>query len=305
MNLKAKIVSLIVVSGIAVMLAFRPALLQQNDFEKLQGLWRIESSTLQGQPAHDPATHYLIEGNSIRDFVPDLVDTGELRTTFVLDESVNPKRLTQTLDYNGPNGPPDPDPIILRYLYRLEGNKLILCLGTMNTFPASISDEYRVTTLVRDNGPPPETRKPSGTPPLIDELLGTLDWDDNLKWYGGNVSVADALFEISLNPEEGTDVTKALQRAKQVVNEFERYQNLASDHAVTSLLGMKNSDWLEDGEKKVSAEEFKARIKLQSINVEPNGEVTFWYSDGDLFLGHSIQVTIDENDLCTDANIAG
>lgn len=281
------------------------SLLQMNDSEMFQGLWKIQSSTLRGRPVHESATHYLIAGSSMKKIVPDFVDDGKLRTTFVLDESVSPKRLTETLDYNGPDGPPDPNPIILRYLYRLDGDTLLLCWGALGEFPDDISNEYSIKTLVRDSGPVPEPKKPSGTPPLVDDLLGTLEWDDNLKWYRGKVRIADASFEVSLNPYEGTDASSALLRAKQIVENYERYRKMAADYAVNGLLELKNDNWLEEGEMELSADQFKTSMKLEEITVEADGDVTFWHHDGDLFWGHSIQVCIDANDKCTGTDIPG
>ncbi|MBM79439.1 MAG: hypothetical protein CMJ78_02445 [Planctomycetaceae bacterium] len=276
-----------------------------SDSEALQGLWRIISSTAQGRPVHESATHYLIAGNSMKEIVPNLVDEGKLRLTFVVDESVFPKRLTETLDYNGPDGPPDPNPIILHYLYQLDGETLTLCSGAFGSFPDNISDDYSIKTLVRDHGPVPEQKQPSGTPPLVDDLIGTLRWDDNLNWYRGQVRVGDVTFEIKLNPDEGIDASSALMRVKQIVEDFERYQQLAADYAIDGLLELKNDTWLDEGEEEVSSEFFKAKMTLQAITVEADGEVTFWHHDGGLFFGHSIQVCIDANDKCTNTDIPG
>jgi len=279
-----------------------------NDSDLLQGLWKIQSSTSRGQPVQESATHCWIRGNSIQEIVPDLVDDGKLRSTFVVEESASPKRLTQTLDYNGPDGPPDPNPIILRYLYQLNGDTLTLCSGAFGEFPDEISDDYSVVTLVRDQGPVPESRKPSGTPPLIDEVLGTLAWDDNFNWYHGTVREPggrDASIDLSVTPAAGTDVCGALSRAKQIVKDLERYWSMAADYAVAGLLELKNDNWLEDGEAVVSPDEFKAKLTLEAITVEADGDVTFWHHDGGLFWGHSIQVCVDANDKCIGTDIPG
>jgi uncharacterized protein (TIGR03067 family) len=291
--------------AVVVVVALKLSSPQMNDSEALQGLWRIQSSTSQGRPVYESATHYLITGNSMKEIVPDFVDDGKLRTTFVLDESASPKRLTETLDYNGPVGPPDPNPIVLKYLYRIDGDTLVLCSGTFGLFPDEISDEYSIKTLVRDHGPVPEPKEPSGTPPLVDDLLGSLEWDDNLNWYRGEVRVANASFDLSLNPGEGTDASGALSRARQIVEDFERYRKMAADYAVDGLLELKNDTWLEEGEEEISADEFKAKMKLEAITVQADGGVTFWHHDGDLFWGHSIQVCIDTNDKCTSTDIPG
>ena len=276
-----------------------------SDSEALQGLWRVESYTRKGSPSHTPATHYLISGNSKKQIVPNFVDDGRLRSTFVVDCAASPKRLTTTLDYNGPDGPPDPKPIILHQLFNLDAEVLTLCSGPFGSFPDEISDKYTILTLVRDHGPIPEPTQPSGSPPLVDEVLGTLEWDDNLNWYRGEVRVSNTSFDISLKPNDGTNASSALARAKQVVKDFERYRQLVSDYAVDGLLELKNDTWLEEGSDEVSAETFKARMTLQEIGVEADGKVTFRHSDSGLFLGHSIQVCIDVNDRCSSTDISG
>jgi hypothetical protein len=62
-------------------------------------------------------------------------------------------------------------------------------------------------------------------------------------------------------------------------------------HAAAELLPVKNATWLGVGETKVTAAQFKQRMKLQWITVRPNGELAFWHKDGDLFFGHDIEVT--------------
>ncbi len=117
--------------------------------------------------------------------------------------------------------------------------------------------------------------------------------------------MANTSFDLSLNPEEGTDASSAVSRAKQIVQNFERYRELAADYAVDGLLELKNDTWLQEGEKEVTAEEFKARMQLEEITVEPDGDVTSWHRAGDLFWGHSIQVCIDDEDKCTSTDIPG
>lgn len=156
-----------------------------------------------------------------------------------------------------------------------------------------------------DCGPTRGATQIAEIPPLKDNLLGTLEWDDNFNWYRGKIYVADTSFDISLSPHEGTDASTALSRAKQIVRAFENYQTMAAEYAVDCLLDLKNDVWLEDGEEAVSADEFKAKMTLEALTIEADGSVTFWHHDGDLFWGHSIEVCVDSNDQCTSADIPG
>lgn len=148
----------------------------------------------------------------------------------------------------------------------------------------------------------PEPQKPSEKSPLVDPLLGTLEWDDTINWYCGEVQVATASFDLILNADE---VPSALLRAKQIVENFEQYRKMIAEYAVEGLLELKNDVWLGEDEKEFSAEEFKAKMTLKTITVESDGDVIFWHHDGDLFWGHSIMVCIDASDNCTDIDIPG
>jgi hypothetical protein len=60
---------------------------------------------------------------------------------------------------------------------------------------------------------------------------------------------------------------------------------------VQALLPLKNESWLAEGEVDVTADQFKGRMALESITVHPDGSFEFWHNDGDLFWGHSIQIS--------------
>jgi len=75
------------------------------------------------------------------------------------------------------------------------------------------------------------------------------------------------------------------------------------DSAVQELLPLKNDAWLGDDETEFSPEEFKSKMTLQSISIHPDGDFDFWHDDGDLFWGHSIQVSGSLADGPTAADI--
>ena len=73
--------------------------------------------------------------------------------------------------------------------------------------------------------------------------------------------------------------------------------------AVHALLPLKNESWLGEDESTITAVQF--RMTLDSIIVHPDGSFEFWHTDGDLFWGHSIQVTSSLSEGPTDADIPG
>jgi hypothetical protein len=85
----------------------------------------------------------------------------------------------------------------------------------------------------------------------------------------------------------------------------ESWSDRIANYATTKLLGLKNKTWLGEDETELSAEQFRSKMKLESISMEPNGDFEFWFDDGDLFWGHAIRVSGNLSDGPTDAEIAG
>lgn len=78
----------------------------------------------------------------------------------------------------------------------------------------------------------------------------------------------------------------------------------AKDYAAKKLLKLKNDLWLEDDEKELSKKEFKTRMEFTSLYVFRES-ANFYFDDGDLFWGHTIEVNVNKNLEFTDANIVG
>ncbi|MCU0542188.1 MAG: DUF2262 domain-containing protein [Oscillatoriaceae cyanobacterium Prado104] len=49
--------------------------------------------------------------------------------------------------------------------------------------------------------------------------------------------------------------------------------------------------------------QFKSCMLLESIAISPDGNLQFYYNDGDLFWGHCIAVTMDSSDRFIDADL--
>ncbi len=142
-------------------------------------------------------------------------------------------------------------------------------------------------------------------PPLVAGILGTLHWDDNLDWYSGTVKDSVGTIKINLETDDNSDISSTLRRANKIVKQLDHYRCLAADFAVDGLLGIKNECWLDEDEKEVKQDDFKARMFLETIIFSSDGEVAFWHTDGDLFCGHSILVCIDKDDKCVNTDIPG
>ncbi|MBE2286498.1 MAG: DUF2262 domain-containing protein [Prosthecobacter sp.] len=92
-------------------------------------------------------------------------------------------------------------------------------------------------------------------------------------------------------------------KAKEIVTSLEARMPEIREAIRSALHDTYNDCWESIG--KLSAAQFLKRIKLQSIVVSKSGSAGCWFEDGGLFLGHSIEVRIDENGEIKGANLAG
>ena len=97
-----------------------------------------------------------------------------------------------------------------------------------------------------------------------------------------------------------------LKKVKDIFSNIEiiDFIEKAKDYITKKLLKLKNDLWLEEDEKEVAKKEFKARMKFTSLYVFSES-ANFYFDDGDLFWGHTIEVTVNQNLEFTDANIVG
>jgi hypothetical protein len=108
-----------------------------------------------------------------------------------------------------------------------------------------------------------------------------------------------------LRIDERGEIATAVNRARQVLGEFERHASGAREYAVQELLDLKNESWLDEDEEPVTPDQFKSRMELEGLVFSPDGEVNFYHRDGDLFCGHCIQISMDGADHFVDAAIPG
>jgi hypothetical protein len=140
---------------------------------------------------------------------------------------------------------------------------------------------------------------------LETKVLGKLTLDRSVGWYEGTVRVGMKKIQISIDPDDIDNPEATIESAERLVITIKDWDKKARDLAAKELLSVKNDFWLEEGEAEVTAEQFKKRMKTKSITVHENGRFDFWYEDGDLFLGHSIEVRGNFDSGFTDAGFHG
>jgi hypothetical protein len=138
-----------------------------------------------------------------------------------------------------------------------------------------------------------------------DPDFGTFSLDRRLSWFEAHPLWQGKQVSLSLHVGESLKTKGCLEMARALWRDQCEWSRKVNDRAVAELLELKNGTWLGDDEKEVTSEQFKKRMKLQSIGVRPNGDFEFWHDDDDLFWGHSIHVWGNLADGPTHACIEG
>jgi hypothetical protein len=135
--------------------------------------------------------------------------------------------------------------------------------------------------------------------------FGILTLDRTVNWFKAVTNWADCKITLHLSMDDAESVDQLLSIASQLWDAEPDWDAKVRDYAIRELLPLKNGNWLEDDESELTAEDFTARMTIESITVYPNGSFEFWHDDGDLFLGHSIMVSGSISDGLDDADIHG
>lgn len=138
---------------------------------------------------------------------------------------------------------------------------------------------------------------------LEDPLLGTFTLDRAVDWFTGEVVWAGE--PISLNLSGAADAQQALESAHVLWQNQSEWNRRVRSFAVEQLLALKNDTWLDEDEPELTPDEFQDRMTLESITVNSDGSFDFWHNDGDLFWGHSIQISGSLSEGLTHADIPG
>lgn len=133
-------------------------------------------------------------------------------------------------------------------------------------------------------------------------MLDTLVFNKQLNQFEQNIDILNKKVEIGIDSDNETSAKEVGIKIVNWVTENFIYIN---EQIAEKLIKLKNENWLEEGEDEITQEAFVKQINLDSIQVYPDKEFELYYSDGDIFWGHSIVVDIDDQFIIQDINIAG
>lgn len=135
--------------------------------------------------------------------------------------------------------------------------------------------------------------------------FGEVTLNHHVHCFEGNVDWNGQPIEISFVVDDRSQLPEALKAAEALWDAQADWKRRVDEFAVHKLLPLKNDSWLEDDEPPLTPDQFKSRMKLQSISVHLDGSFEFWHHDGGLFWGHSIQIVGTLKNGLTEAGIPG
>jgi hypothetical protein len=140
------------------------------------------------------------------------------------------------------------------------------------------------------------------------DYFGSMELDELRRSYRAvlvfspNHKVSVCIDWMGLSPAE------ALKRSQDICERIRAREAEYRSKITHKLLRLYNESW-RDGET-LDVDGFMRRISLSSMSVSPvdfgsEGCVILYYSDGDLFAGHSIEVLLDGDFQYVNSQIAG
>ncbi|KNH20466.1 membrane protein [Priestia megaterium] len=138
-----------------------------------------------------------------------------------------------------------------------------------------------------------------------DEILGKFTLEKSIKVFERNIAWANEQCELYFDWHKDENMIKsALKTAHTLFEEQDKWSQKIRMYAAAELVALAN-DWLqeEDEIEEITKDMFMDFMSLDTISVYSEGD--FYFSDGDMFAGHSIVVEGNINGTFTRAQIAG
>ena len=120
--------------------------------------------------------------------------------------------------------------------------------------------------------------------------LGDLELDPSRTSLSGKTTWNEEPIDISIAYNESDKNAAGMAIAQSLFADEQSWAAKVDAYAAEKILPWYNDGWRLDEDPELSKDEFIARIKILSIRIEKNGQFWFYYSDGDLFSGHWVEI---------------
>lgn len=199
-------------------------------------------------------------------------------------------------------------------IYHVKVRKCISIKITSNIFNG-ISNRYMLVKVLNKHAHHPELEKLQEhykKPLIIKKAFGTFNLNRELSCFEGIIDCFGEEIDIKLETDEldGDTAYKAFSYLQKIYDNQKEWDEKLRKFAADELTECAN-DWLEAGSNEdtlteITKEEFAKRISSGClISICPDGEITVWYDDDDMFWGHTIAVYANISGEIERADIVG
>ena len=122
------------------------------------------------------------------------------------------------------------------------------------------------------------------------EGVPAFQLDRDSDGYATTVVVGKGKVRLLIESDRKRTIESCCEKIRQQNLIKGEYQNRLLAVLERALLPLKNEDWLDDGDKPVTAAKFRRSLKLSEVDVTSNGSYECIFDEGDQFFGHDLVV---------------
>lgn len=153
-------------------------------------------------------------------------------------------------------------------------------------------------------------RRALDAPVLVrNSILGRMTLEREYNWYSGRRRFNGSTYEVTVDRSGKSDDLdrdrRDLDRAAKDILRMEKRMPAILKAIAAELLPLYNETWRDENAPELDAKEFLRRIRITSAGVLSRGGATLYFNDGNLFLGHAIDVALDRRGAVKRADLAG
>lgn len=139
---------------------------------------------------------------------------------------------------------------------------------------------------------------------FVSKFFGTFLLDRGANWFEIKAEWLNKEIDLLLSGSLD-DLPELELQAITLFNKQNEWDQKFRKKIANDLLQLKNESWIEEDENPLTEIEFQGRINLENLQIYENGDFQAWYSDGDIFWGHSISLDGNLNGRLDDAGLQG
>ncbi len=136
---------------------------------------------------------------------------------------------------------------------------------------------------------------------LKDSFFGQLSLDKDLDSFITEHLFKDRKIELSFSNTTAEQMTSNLRRTEVLLTQLQEIE----EAMIEEMLSLKNENWLDEGEAELTKSAFQKEVSIYGINIYEEGDTEIYYKANDLFWGHEIQVSLDDDNKYESSTLVG